>query len=116
MCTQPLGDYFAMGGAKPEFQVNNTALWRGYVGGWEVVASRLYLVKLTGTLMAFLPPLLTPRECPQGEGGRTPSSTLPRSPLGVAPAMAVVPEVCTTGHRQSQHSKREVDLQRGVKL
>ena len=51
MCTQPLGDYFAMGGAKPEFQASSTALWRGYVGGWEIVAGRLYLVKLTGTLM-----------------------------------------------------------------
>lgn len=51
MCTEPLGDYFAMGGRKPEFQANCTALWRGYVGGWEIVAGRLYLVKLTGTLM-----------------------------------------------------------------
>jgi hypothetical protein len=51
MCTQPLGDYFAMGGTKPAFQANSTALWRGYVGGWEIVAGRLYLVKLTGTLM-----------------------------------------------------------------
>lgn len=51
MCTQPLGDYFAMGGRRPEFQASSTALWRGYVGGWEIVAGRLYLVKLTGTLM-----------------------------------------------------------------
>ena len=51
MCTEPLGDYFAMGGRKPEFQANCTALWRGYVGGWELVAGRPYLVKLTGTLM-----------------------------------------------------------------
>jgi hypothetical protein len=40
-----------MGGCKPEFQTNCTALWRGYVGGWEIVSGRLYLVKLTGTLM-----------------------------------------------------------------
>ena len=51
MCTEPLGDYFAMGGTKPAFQANCTALWRGYVGGWEIVAGRLYLVKLTGTLV-----------------------------------------------------------------
>jgi hypothetical protein len=50
MCASPLGDYFAMGGRRPEFQVNSTALWRGYVGGWEIVAGRLYLVKLTATL------------------------------------------------------------------
>lgn len=51
MCTEPLADYFAMGGRKPEFQFNCTALWRGYVGRWEIVAGRLYLLKLTGTLM-----------------------------------------------------------------
>lgn len=51
MCTEPLADYFAMGGRKPEFQFNCTALWRGYVGWWEIVAGRLYLAKLTGTLV-----------------------------------------------------------------
>jgi hypothetical protein len=51
MCTEPLADYFAMGGRKPDFQFHCTALWRGYVGCWEILAGRLYLVKLTGTLM-----------------------------------------------------------------
>jgi hypothetical protein len=51
MCTEPLADYFARGGTKPAFQASSTALWRGYVGGWEIVAGRLYLAKLTGTLM-----------------------------------------------------------------
>lgn len=50
MCSEPLGDYFAMGGHQPEFLANCTALWRGYVGSWEIVAGRLYLVKLTGSL------------------------------------------------------------------
>ena len=32
MCTNPLSDYFAMGGVNPRFESNSTALWRGYVG------------------------------------------------------------------------------------
>jgi hypothetical protein len=50
MCTNPLGDYFAMGGYNPRFQSNCSALWRGYVGSWEILDSRLYLVELHGTL------------------------------------------------------------------
>ena len=50
MCTNPLSDYFAMGGTNPRFESNCTALWRGYVGSWEIVDDRLYLVGLTGTL------------------------------------------------------------------
>ena len=51
MCSTPLADYFAAGGRKPEFRRENTALWRGYVGSWEVVDGRLYLVGLRGTLI-----------------------------------------------------------------
>jgi hypothetical protein len=50
MCTNPLNDYFAMGGFNPRFEPTSTALWRGYVGGWEIVDDRLYLVSLDGTL------------------------------------------------------------------
>ncbi len=50
MCTEPLGDYFAFGGNKPEFEFTCTALWRGYVGTWDVINDRLYIVSLTGTL------------------------------------------------------------------
>lgn len=50
MCTNPLGQYFSMGGFKPHFQAPSTALWRGYVGSWEIVDDRLYLVELSGTL------------------------------------------------------------------
>lgn len=50
MCTNPLSDFFAMGGFNPRFESNSTALWRGYVGRWEIVDSRLYLVELHGTL------------------------------------------------------------------
>ena len=50
LCTNPLDDYFAMGGLRPPFDSSCTALWRGYVGRWEIVDDRLYLVGLSGTL------------------------------------------------------------------
>ena len=50
MCTNPLSDYFAMGGVNPGFESNCTALWRGYVGSWEIVDDRLYLIGISGTL------------------------------------------------------------------
>ncbi len=45
-----LGDYFELTGQTPPFQSNCTALWRGYVGIWEIVNDRLYLIELNGTL------------------------------------------------------------------
>ena len=50
MCTQPLGDYFVMGGIRPQFELHCTALWRRYIGRWEIVDDRLYLIDLSGTL------------------------------------------------------------------
>ena len=50
MCTEPLSDYFAMGGVNPHFWSHSTALWRGYVGSWEIVDDRLYLVGLSGNI------------------------------------------------------------------
>jgi hypothetical protein len=50
MCTHPLGDYFALGGINPgfgqEWPLDCTALWRGYIGTWEVLGERLYLVAI----------------------------------------------------------------------
>ena len=48
---EPLASYFLMGGYKPDFAAGNTALHRGYVGSWEIVGGRLYLVRLTGVLV-----------------------------------------------------------------
>jgi hypothetical protein len=50
MCTNPLSDYFAMGGVAPPFDCTSTALWRGYVGEWEILDGRLYLIGLRGLL------------------------------------------------------------------
>ena len=46
---QPLADYFEMVGQRPDFASTNTALWRGYLGSWEILADRLYLVGLSAT-------------------------------------------------------------------
>jgi hypothetical protein len=50
MCTEPLAHFCKLGGEVPEFAFNCTALWRGYVGTWELVGARLYLIGLTGTI------------------------------------------------------------------
>ena len=50
MCSEPLSMYFSLAEIEPNFEFNCTALWRGYVGTWEINDDRLYLVKLTGSL------------------------------------------------------------------
>ena len=50
MCSEPLADFFAFGGVNPGFQAPSTSLWRGYVGEWEIIEGRLYLIGLNGTL------------------------------------------------------------------
>ena len=50
MTTEPLGDYFALGGANPglgqDWPADCTALWRGYIGTWEILGGRLYLIAI----------------------------------------------------------------------
>lgn len=54
MCTNPLSDYFALSGVKLDSsKVLCTALWRGYLGTWEIVDNRLYLIKLVGANTVF---------------------------------------------------------------
>jgi hypothetical protein len=48
LCTEPLEGYFALTGERPPFEAPHTALWRGYVGQWEILDDRLYLTGLTG--------------------------------------------------------------------
>lgn len=48
MFTNPLDAYFSLGGKQPAFDWRySSALWRGYLGTWEVVDERLYIIKLT---------------------------------------------------------------------
>ena len=50
MYSHPLGSYFEFGAIEPDFAETHTALWRGYVGTWEIIEGRLYLIALRGTL------------------------------------------------------------------
>jgi hypothetical protein len=50
MYTEPLREYLAKSGAKLRFQANSSALWRGYMGRWEIVDGQLYLIGLEGAL------------------------------------------------------------------
>ena len=50
MCNEPLSMYFSLGGTNPVFQSNNTALGRGYIGSWEIIDNRLYMIGLSGNL------------------------------------------------------------------
>ena len=49
MCAQPLDDYFKLAGINPGFRMCHTALWRRYVGTWEILGERLYLIGLDAT-------------------------------------------------------------------
>ena len=48
MCSEPLNSYFEKAGIRPPFARNCTALYRGYVGLWEIFENRLYLNQLKG--------------------------------------------------------------------
>ncbi|WP_166507301.1 hypothetical protein [Frigidibacter mobilis] len=50
MCTEPLEDYFSKGGIRPCFRRSSTALWRRYIGSWEIVDDRLYLTGIEAWL------------------------------------------------------------------
>lgn len=51
LCTEPLAQYFELAGVAPAFARSTTALWRGYVGSWEIVGERLYMVDISGTCL-----------------------------------------------------------------
>ncbi len=50
MCCEPLGAYFRLAGIEPGFMSLSSALWRGYLGTWEIRHQRLYFVGLQGRL------------------------------------------------------------------
>ena len=50
MLSCPLDEYLGMADLKLEFEAQLTALWRGYVGHWEIAYNRLYLVRVSGGL------------------------------------------------------------------
>ena len=58
MCTSPLSDFFVYGDSWPRFARTNTGLWRNYIGTWEIVNDRLYLIGLEATMMDGTPATL----------------------------------------------------------
>ena len=50
LCSYPLASYFALGGESVAFRPSSTALSRGYIGTWEILDQRLYLIRLQGWL------------------------------------------------------------------
>lgn len=52
LCTHPLATYFELIGITSPFDdFRCSALWRGYVGTWEITQGRLYLIGLKGWLV-----------------------------------------------------------------
>lgn len=51
MCSDPFGVYLKYYNIKLNPMPICTALWRGYIGSWEITNSRLYLAGLSGTLL-----------------------------------------------------------------
>lgn len=49
MLAEPLDVYFELMGIEPSPHSVCSALWRGYVGEWEITQDRLYLRKLMGS-------------------------------------------------------------------
>ena len=47
----PLDDYLTSSGRHIEFEGTSSGLWRGYVGTWEIINDRLYLVALEGYMV-----------------------------------------------------------------
>ena len=51
MCSEPLSAFFDLGGYQPYFESNNSALWRGYHGEWDIKDKRFYMIGLQGVLL-----------------------------------------------------------------
>ena len=50
LCEEPLAPYLALMTNRPRFDASCSALWRGYVGTWELRDGRLWLVAVSGEL------------------------------------------------------------------
>ena len=50
LAEEPLGAFFKLSGSKPPTAKSSSALWRGYIGSWEITNERLYLVGIDGRL------------------------------------------------------------------
>jgi len=53
MATEPLSSYFHKTDKGRELVSYSTACWRGYLGTWEIMEGKLYLVDLEATITNF---------------------------------------------------------------
>jgi len=50
LCSEPLETYFSLSGEPRPFKLNHcSALWRGYVGTWEIINGHLYMIDISAT-------------------------------------------------------------------
>jgi len=54
MAMEPLESYFKQLKSKPMFEAPNTALWRGYIGKWELKEDKLYLIEFNGIIEGYV--------------------------------------------------------------
>ena len=50
LAEHPLSAFFKLAGSKPAMAETSSALWRGYIGSWEINDGRLYLIDIDGEL------------------------------------------------------------------
>lgn len=48
MCSCPLNIFLRLADFPKSFKSPHTALWRGYVGTWDIIDNRLYLISIKG--------------------------------------------------------------------
>ncbi len=51
MCSCPLQLYLNLSKIPKKICCSKTSLWRGYVGTWEIIDERLYLIELQGNFV-----------------------------------------------------------------
>jgi|SaaInlV_100m_DNA_3_1039692.scaffolds.fasta_scaffold04128_5 hypothetical protein len=50
MCSEPLYQYLSLTSIDYSFVARSTNLWRGYIGEWEILHGRLYLIGFIGEI------------------------------------------------------------------
>jgi hypothetical protein len=53
--SNPLEVYYQQHPPRPEFQMQNTANWRGYIATWEISENKFYLTQIEGMIKGGQP-------------------------------------------------------------
>ena len=54
MFSEPLEEYWQWIDKKPEMDALNTGCWRGYIGTWEIVKNKLYLIDIVAYAPGYI--------------------------------------------------------------